>query len=105
MRAIWPARASAAVLLACATACGGPERGAGAGVMLDPPPGLGLRPVPAPDFTTMEPGVEAQMRAVHDALRERIDDSGATARELSRAYGEMANLLMAARDLPTAEPY
>lgn len=105
MRAISPAQASAAVLLACATACTLPESGTGTGVMLDPPPGLGLQPVPAPDFTTMEAGVEAQMREVHDALRERIADSGATARELSRAYGAMANLLMAARDLPTAEPY
>ena len=105
MRAIRPARASAVVLLACAAACGLPDGGPGAGAMLDPPAGLGLQPVPVPDFSTMEAGVEAQMRGVHDALRERIDDSGATARELSRAYGEMANLLMAARDLPTAEPY
>ena len=73
--------------------------------MIEPPPGLDLQPVPTPDFATMEDGVEAQMREVHDALRERIDDPGASAREISRAYGEMANLLMAARDLRTAEPY
>ena len=100
-----PVRVSAALLLVCAAACGALEDGNAGGALLHPPPGLGLQPVPTPDFTTMEPGVEAQMRGVHDALRARIDDSGATARELSRAYGEMASLLMAARDLRTAEPY
>ena len=95
----------AIAIVVAAVACGSPGGGATAGALLPPPPGLGLQPVPVPDFATMEAGVEAQMRAVHDTLRERIDDSGATARELSRAYGEMANLLMAARDLPTAEPY
>ena len=100
-----PARVSAALLLVCAAACGALEDRNAGGALLHPPPDLGLQPVPAPDFTTMEAGVEAQMRGVHDALRARIDDSGATARELSRAYGDMANLLMAARDLRTAEPY
>ena len=95
----------AAAILVCSMACGSPGDPTTPGALLEPPPGLGLQPVPAPDFSTMESGVEAQMRAVHDALRERIDDSGASARELSRAYGEMANLLMAARDLRTAEPY
>lgn len=106
MKATWRAeRLSAIAILACSVACGPPGGETSAGALLDPPPGLGLEPVPTPDFATMESGVEAQMRAVHDALRERIDDSGVTARELSRAYGEMANLLMAARDLRTAEPY
>ena len=105
MRAIRPVRVPAALLLVCAAACGSPTGETTAGALLAPPPGLGLQPVPTPDFATMESGVEAQMRDVHDALRARIDDSGATARELSRAYGEMANLLMAARDLRTAEPY
>ncbi len=107
MSATWQARASALAILLCASACGSPGdgAGAGAGATLDPLPGLGLQRVPAPDFATMEASVASQMRTAHAALRERIGDSGATARELSRAYGEMASLLMAARDLPTAEPY
>ena len=105
MRVICRVRAAAMAFLVLAGACGPPGDGATAGARLDPPPGLGLQPVPGPDFATMEASVEAQMRAAHTSLRERIDDAGATARELSRAYGEMANLLMAARDLGTAEPY
>ena len=105
MRPVRSVRAAAPALLLCALACGAPEDRSTADPMLDPPPGLGLQPVPAPDFATMEAGVETQMREVHDALRDRIGDPGATARELSRAYGAMANLLMAARDLRTAEPY
>ena len=105
MRPLRSIRAAAPALLVCALACGAPEDRSPADPVLDPPPGLGLRPVPAPEFATMEDGVAAQMRGVHDALRARIGDPGATARELSRAYGAMANLLMAARDLRTAEPY
>ena len=96
MRVICRVRAAAMAFLVLAGACGPPGDGATAGARLDPPPGLGLQPVPGPDFATMEASVEAQMRAAHTSLRERIDDAGATARELSRAYGEMANLLMAA---------
>ena len=98
-------RAAAPALLLCAIACSSTGDRSTVGGMLQPPPGLGLQPVPAPDFATMEAGVEAQMRGVHDALRERITDPGSTARELGRAYGAMASLLMAARDLQTAEPY
>ncbi len=98
-------RAAAPALLLCAIACNSPGERSPAGGVLHPPPDLGLQSVPAPDFATMETGVENQMRGVHDALRERIADSGSTARELGRAYGAMGNLLMAARDLRTAEPY
>ena len=105
MKPVRPFPVAALALLLFAAGCTAPDGGTTAGAMLAPPPGLGLQAVPTPDFSTMEPRVEAQMRAVHEALRQRIADSGASARGLGRAYGEMASLLMAARDLRTAEPY
>ena len=100
---------AATVIVVWAGACAQPEEtppvATAGGPVLAPPAGSGLRPVPLPDFSTMADTVQAQMREAHTALQRRIEDPEATPGALSRAYGEMANLLMAARDLETAEPY
>ena len=75
------------------------------GGVVHPPAGLGLRPVPVPGFSTMEESVAVQMRSAYAALQSRIDSAATTPGALANAYGEMASLLMAARDLETAEPY
>ena len=104
----WGLRIAVAGLLALAIACARPETPdvtADGGTGLDPPSGLGLRPVPLPEVSNMEDTVQAQIRDAQTALEGRIADPATTPGELSLAYGDVANLLMAARDFGTAEPY
>ena len=100
---------TAGVVLAAfvAAGCAGstdPAAGADA-TMLAPPGGLGLRPVIQPDFSAMGASAAEQMRRRYDALGRTVADGGATAGDLAAAYGAMGDLLLAARELETAEPY
>jgi tetratricopeptide (TPR) repeat protein len=70
---------------------------------LRPPDGLGLRPVSLPDFSPMDEPVRKQMREVSSSLKQKIEQSGTTPLELSTAYGEMGELLMAAELVDAAE--
>ncbi len=90
---------------ACAQPEEAPPAASDGAAVLAPPAGLGLRRVRLPDLSSMEDTVRAQMREAQTAFRRRIEDPETTPSELGRAYGEMANLLMAARDLEAAEPY
>lgn len=92
-----------AVVLSCAVlsgACGSrPKESAS---QLNPPSGLGLRPVTLPDFSGMEASVREQMRARSSSLTATIERP-AKAADLGAAYGELGKLLMAATDFDTAE--
>ncbi len=98
--------AVAAALLggACATSTESQADSMGRPV-LAPPEGLGLRLVLTPDFSAMGVSVSQQLREPYAALAALVEDGGATAAELAGAYGEMGSLLLAARELETAEAY
>jgi tetratricopeptide (TPR) repeat protein len=70
---------------------------------LQPPPGLGLRPIALPDFSKMEAPAREQMEARFSLLKSRIADRSTPRSELGTAYGEMGKLLMAATYLDAAE--
>lgn len=70
---------------------------------LDPPAGLGLRPVTLPDFSGMEAPVRQQMEARFSSLKSTIGNRALTRDDLAAAYGEMGKLLMAAAFLDAAE--
>lgn len=73
--------------------------------VLEPPAGFGLQTVPLPNTSSMEDAVKLQVQTAQNSLRQSIEDPATTPGGLGQAYGEMANLLMAARDLDAAEPY
>lgn len=98
------ALALAAVLAAGCAGSAGPDGGDGP-TTLAPPAGLGLRSVIRPDFSAMGSAAAQQMRERYDALARTVDDGGATAGDLAAAYGAMGDLLLAARELETAEAY
>ena len=89
---------------ACSTSNESPAASTGPPV-LAPPEGLGLQPVLTPDFSVMGASVAQQMRERYAPLTRAIEDGAATPAELANAYGEMGNLLLAARALDTAEAY
>ena len=63
-----------------------------------------LLPTPLPDLTEMSAAVQGQIRERYAALRSAIEQP-ATPGELSAAYGEMGNVLMAARYAEAPEPF
>lgn len=63
-----------------------------------------LRRVTLPDFSKMAPSVQRQMRDHVATLRTKIAQKGAPVAELSREYGRMGMLLVAAEQLEAAEP-
>ena len=71
--------------------------------LVNPPKGLGLEPVPVPDFSGMEVAVRDQLRARYSALDEAIEHHGTTSAPLSNAYGELGELLMATSYFDAAE--
>ena len=73
--------------------------------VLAPPDGLGLESVLRPDFSAMGASVAQQLREPFAALEDLVEDGRAPAAELAAAYGEMGSLLLAARELETAETY
>ena len=87
---------------ACATSTDSPM--ASGPPVLPPPDGLGLQAVLTPDFSAMGTSVAAAMRERYASLTRAIDDD-ATPAGLATAYGEMGNLLYAARELEVAEGY
>jgi tetratricopeptide (TPR) repeat protein len=103
----WRREALAAILvcLCFATACGSREerRVPAAASALAPPQGLGLQPVALPDYTAMEGSAREQMRARVSSLQSKIGSTRTTRADLSAAYGEMGELLMAATYLDAAE--
>ena len=100
-----PAAAALATLLwAGCAGSGGPAGGDGPG-MLAPPEGLGLEQVIRPDFSAMGESAARQMRERYDTLARTVGDGSATAADLAAAYGGMGDLLLAARELETAEAY
>lgn len=73
------------------------------GSVQEPPRGLGLRAVAMPDFSQMEESVQEQMQARYAALVARLQDPETTRADLGTSYGEMGQLLMAAKYLDAAE--
>ena len=94
----------AAFLVAGCAGSSDPTAGDGP-TMLPPPEGLGLRPVIRPGFSAMGESAAEQMRERFGALARTVEDGGATAGDLAAAYGGMGDLLLAARELETAEAY
>lgn len=90
---------------ACATAPEGRADDSEGAAVLGPPDGLGLRPVLTPDFSAMGSSVAKQMRDRYASLEQAVEDGGSTPGDLAGAYGEMGNLLLASRELETAEAY
>ena len=64
-----------------------------------------LQSVPLPDLSHMSASVREQIRARYSSLTSAIEQSDTTSGELSDAYGEMGNALMAARYLDATEPF
>jgi tetratricopeptide (TPR) repeat protein len=81
------------------TSASAPSNG---GSALNPPRGLGLRPVTLPDFSRMEASVREQMRARSSAVTAGIEHPGSRA-DLGAAYGELGKLLMATTYFEAAE--
>ena len=100
-----PLAVMAAVLGGACGASTGSETDAAGRLVLVPPAGLGLQAVLRPDFSAMGASVAGQLREPFAALEALVDDGDATAAELAGAYGEMGSLLLAARELETAEIY
>jgi tetratricopeptide (TPR) repeat protein len=73
--------------------------------VLAPPQGLQLRPVPRPDFSVMGASVEQRIRDAYAALTRAVGERGVAPETLASAYGEVGNLLLALKELETAEPY
>ena len=64
-----------------------------------------LRDVPAPDLSQMNERVRQQVRERYDALSAKMSASSPTpASELAAAYGDVGQVLLAARYLDSAEP-
>ena len=89
---------------ACSTVTESPTAATGPAV-LSPPDGLGLQPVLIPDFSVMGTTVAEQMGERYASLVRRVEDAGGSPAGLANAYGDMGNLLLAARELETAEAY
>ena len=68
------------------------------------PDGQMLRPTPLPDLSDMTAAVRDQIRKRYSSLTAAIEHPG-TISELSEAYGEMGNVLMAARYGDAPEPF
>jgi len=66
------------------------------------PDGRNLRPVELPDLSQMAPSAQKQIRDQYASLQQTITNHRNVV-ELSRAYGEMGKLLMAAQDYDPAE--
>lgn len=94
----------AALSGACATSTENPVASTETAV-LSPPDGLGLQPVLTPDFSTMGTTVAEQMRDRYAALAQMVRNADGSPADLAGAYGEMGDLLLAARELETAEAY
>jgi tetratricopeptide (TPR) repeat protein len=73
--------------------------------VLAPPEGRQLQPVPRPDFSVMGPAVQQRIREAYTVLTSAVEDRAATPERLANAYGEVGNLLLALKELETAEPY
>ena len=100
-----PAAAALAALLSAGCAGSAGPTGGDGPAMLAPPEGLGLEQVIRPDFSAMGESAARQMRERYEALARTAADGSATAAELAAAYGGMGDLLLAARELETAEAY
>lgn len=99
-----PAAAALAALLSAGCAGSDPTAGDGP-ARLAPPEGLGLEQVIRPDFSAMGESAARQMRERYETLARTVGDGSATAAELAAVYGGMGDLLLAARELETAEAY
>ena len=93
----------AACNIACSSGTGAPA--GSSGPVLAPPDGLGLQPVLTPDFSAMGASVAEQMQDRYASLTGAVADGDATPARLASAYGEMGNLLLAARETGMAEAY
>lgn len=103
-------RRSLAAALVCgwSAACtGAPETPAEsvAATTLEAPAGLGLQSTPLPDVSTMGEDVQRQMRGRFAALREATARVPPDKDELAAAYGDVGNILLAARYYAMSEPY
>ena len=63
-----------------------------------------LRPTPLPDLSQMSASIQDQIRARYASLTSAIEQPVTTG-ELSEAYGDMGNVLMAARYAEAPEPF
>ena len=99
---------AAAACFILATGCSG-DNGASTTVrgptFLPPPQGSELQAVLQPDFSAMGTAAAEQMRVPFEHLLNTIENNASTNEQLADAYGEMGNLLLAARELDTAEEY
>jgi tetratricopeptide (TPR) repeat protein len=64
-----------------------------------------LPPVALPDLSRMEKSVQQQVGERYRSLTAKIENQSTPPLDLSEAYGEMGNLLMAAEYFEAAEPY
>lgn len=78
---------------------------ASSSVLLAGPDGRGLQSVPRPELDAMGSTVQQRVSAAYGALATTIADRTAAPERLATAYGEVGHLLMALRELETAEPY
>jgi tetratricopeptide (TPR) repeat protein len=67
-------------------------------------PARGLHPLSPPDVSKMSEAVRTQVRGRYASLTSKLQSSATPAGELANAYGEVGELLLAARYLETAEP-
>ena len=93
--------AVAAALAGCTADPGAPASEAPAPTA---PDGQPLRPTPLPDLSEMTAAVREQIRTRYASLTAAIERPAPTG-ELSEAYGEMGNVLMAARYAEAPEPF
>ena len=93
--------AVAAALAGCTADPGAPASEASAPTA---PDGQPLRPTPLPDLSEMTAAVREQIRARYASLTAAIERTAPTG-ELSEAYGEMGNVLLAARYAEAPEPF
>jgi tetratricopeptide (TPR) repeat protein len=105
IRAEWVLLALVVLGGAVAAACSSAEPPAPQSATIAPPDGLGLQPVARPEVSEMGVSVQKQLDDALAALTAAIENRGTQPEKLAVAYGDVGNLLLALRELETAEPY
>ena len=91
---------------ACSTSSPKGETAAASGnLILAPPAGRDLQPVPKPELAPMGEAVHQRIQQAYTALAHAVEDRSTTPEQLAKAYGEVGDLLMALSELESAEPY
>src|SRR6185436_18841830 len=91
---------------ACSTSSPKGETAAASGnLILAPPAGRDLQPVPKPELAPMGEAVHQRIQQAYTALAHAVEDRSTTPEQLAKAYGEVGDVLMALSELESAEPY